>query len=186
MARDEKAGTTARKLAQQDGALIVINGGFFTPQHTSIGLVMKDGKRIRRLHNTSWWSVFAIRVDTPHIFSPRAFKRQHGIRMAMQVGPRLVIDGKIPKLKKGVATRSAVGITKDDQVVLAITAGPGISLDELARRMSANRFEGGLECPNAMALDGGSSSQLFAEVGSFRLDLPGLAKITNGLAVLRK
>lgn len=186
LAEKEKEGSTVKTLAQSAKATLAVNGGFFTPRHTSIGLIIKDGRRIRRLHRTSWWSIFAMKKDGAHILSRKQFRRTKGVQMALQVGPRLVINGNIPRLKDGVATRSALGITKTGRVVIAITSGYGLFLKELARRMAASRWEGGLECTNAMALDGGRSSQLYAHIGEFELDLPGAAKITNGIGVFPK
>lgn len=185
-AADEKLGDTAEELAKRDKALIVINGGFFTPEHTSIGLIVKNGRTINPIHNTSWWSLFAIIDGKPQILRPSQFRSPEGVQMALQVGPRLVIDGNIPKLKENVATRSAVGITRDGMITIAITSGHGISMGELARRMALSRWQGGLECIDAMALDGGSSSQMYARIGDFEFSQPGLAKITNGLAVFPK
>jgi flagellar hook protein FlgE len=37
-----------------------------------------------------------------------------------------------------------------------------------------------------MALDGGSSSQLYAKAGKFELDLQGIARVTNGIVVTGK
>lgn len=185
-AASESEGKSAEEFAKQNKALLAMNGGFFTPSHKSIGLIVKDGKELNPIHKTSWWSVFAIAGDRPAIYANKDFKNAKGVRMALQVGPRLVIDGTIPKLKEGASTRSAVGITADGKVIFMITAGPGISLNEVARRMSLSRYEGGLECPNAMALDGGGSSQLYAKIGKFELSLPGISKVPNGLAVFQK
>lgn len=183
---DEKNGATAEELAKRLNALVAINGGFFTPEHKSIGLIIKDGREINPIHKTSWWSIFAMSGNKASIYSPKEFASARDIRMALQVGPRLAVGGKIPKLKESLAERSAVGITTEGKVIIAITQGRGISMDELARIMSYPPPEGGLGCPNAMALDGGSSSQLYARFKKFELKLPGLARVTNGLAVLPK
>lgn len=183
MAKDEAAGATAIELAKRGKALLMINGGFFTPAHKSIGLIIKGGKELSPIHKTSWWSIFAIGENGPRILPLGEFKASSNWKMALQVGPRLVIDGEIPKLKEGSAARSAVGITNDGFVVIAITQDSGISMTELARRMGGSRFKGGLECPNAMALDGGGSSQLYARVGKFELSLTGFSRVTNGLGV---
>lgn len=185
-ANDEKMGATAEDLAKANKALIVINGGFFTPEHTSIGLIANDGKLENPLHKTSWWSVFAITDGKPAIMKPDEFKLADNVEMALQVGPRLVIAGKIPKIKENVAIRSAVGITPDGLVTIAITSGYGISMNELARRMRDSLFEGGLGCTDAMALDGGGSSQIYAKIGKFEYFQPGLARVTNGLAVFKR
>ncbi|MFA4873871.1 MAG: phosphodiester glycosidase family protein [bacterium] len=183
IAGDERLGATAQEFANRERALLAINGGFFTPEHRSIGLIARDGKEIRPLHKTSWWSVFNITDGTPAISAPKDFVLKPTTTVALQVGPRLVIDGSIPKLKESVSARSAIGITPDGKIVIAITQGMGISMNELARRMSAARYDGGLGCPNAMALDGGSSSQLYAKIGKFELSLDGLASVTNAIVV---
>lgn len=185
-AKDEKMGTTAEDLARANKALIVINGGFFTPERSSIGLIANDGKLQNPLHRTSWWSVFTIADGKPAIIKPDEFKIADNVETALQVGPRLVIAGKIPRLKENVAIRSAVGTTPDGMVTIAITSGHGISMNELARRMRDSLFEGGLGCTEAMALDGGSSSQIYAKIGKFEYSQPGLARITNGLAVFKR
>lgn len=185
-ARNEQSGASAAEMAKQSGAMLVINGGFFTPQHTSIGLIVKDGRELSPMHKTSWWSIFAMQGERPAIYSPKDYQRAKDVGAALQAGPRLVIDGRIPKLKESVAARSAVGITSDGKVVIALTQGPGISMTELARRMGTSQFRGGFDCKNAMALDGGSSSQIYARIKKFELNLPNLARVTNGLAVFAK
>lgn len=186
LAKDEREGATAKHLAKRAKAVLAINGSFFTPQHATIGLIIKDGKEISPIHNTSWWSIFAMSGDSPSIYTPSEFLRARSVRIALQAGPRLVVNGKILKLKESVASRSAVGILPDGKIVIAITQGPGISMTELARRMSLPSSRGGFGCPSAMALDGGSSSQIYAKFKDFELSLPNIAQVTNGLVVLEK
>ncbi len=186
MAANEKEGATIREMADRKGALVAINGGFFTPEHESIGLIISGKKQLRPPHNTSWWSIFYIADKKPAIATPKEFKDSGNISMALQVGPRLTIGGSIPKLKEGLSTRSAVGIDRQGMVVLLITSGHGISLKELAKRMGGRMFHGGFDCQDSMALDGGGSSQMYAKVGDFSLSLEGLSRVTNGIVVLPK
>jgi len=186
MASDEVQGATAQELAAREGTLLVINGGFFTPEHKSIGLIVNDGRQLSALHRTSWWSVFQIKDGRPSILRPSEYGGSAGVEVALQCGPRLTVDGEIPKLKESVSKRSAIGIDRTGKVVIAITEGYGLSMKELARRMKVSPFEGGLGCPNSMALDGGSSSQLYAKIGKFERSIGGLTKVTNGIAVFRK
>ncbi|HQH80085.1 MAG TPA: phosphodiester glycosidase family protein [bacterium] len=186
IADNEVEGATVFDLARKQKPLIIINGGFFTPEHKSIGLIARNGKAVSKLHKTSWWSIFSISNGVPSISRPSDFVMSEDISIALQVGPRLAIDGVIPKLKESLATRSALGISEDGMVIVAITSGYGISMTELARRMTLSSFQGGLGCKNAMALDGGSSSQIFAKIGDFEYSQSGLARITNALAVFKK
>ncbi|MFH1875047.1 MAG: phosphodiester glycosidase family protein [Pseudomonadota bacterium] len=180
---DQPQGETAKNMAKQEKANLVINGGFFTPEHKSIGLLVNDGKVLNPLHKTSWWSIFVLKNNQPSIVTPKEYQFSQQIQLAIQAGPRLVIDGFIPKLKEGLAARTAIGITGSGKVVLLVTDGTPISLTELAKRMKMSRYKGGLECANAMALDGGGSSQLYANIDKFEISLPGVTTVTNGIAV---
>ncbi|MBI4126886.1 MAG: phosphodiester glycosidase family protein [Deltaproteobacteria bacterium] len=179
----ETTGASIATLGARHHALVAINGGFFTPGYRSIGLLVQNGKTINRLHQTSWWSIFTLDGATPSIKRPQDFAVTSTMRMALQAGPRLVVDGRIPRLKGGRTARSAIGITQGGHVVLVATEGAGLTMRELAERMTWSRWQGGLECDHAMNLDGGGSTQLWAKVGKFNLTLPGFSTITNGIAV---
>lgn len=174
-------------IARRARVLIGINGGFFTPEHKSIGLLVKSGKKINPMHHTSWWSVFGIRGTTPIILPQWQVKSTRGFKMALQAGPRLVVNGRTPKLKNSkLAARSAVGITRGGQVIIVTTEGAGISMQEMARLMKKNQLQNGLSCPNAMALDGGRSSQIYARTGKLNLSIEGFSRVPNGIGVFRR
>jgi len=186
-APDKKTGEKIDVIADREGAVVAVNGGFFTPEHKSIGLLVKSGTKINPLHNTSWWSVFAIHRNRPLILRPWQAKGTNDLQMAVQAGPRLVIDGSIPKFKSDqAASRTALGITKKGEVIIVASSGSGITMQALADRMRESARKGGLECPNAMALDGGSSTQLYANAGDIRLNLSGISRVPNGVGVFRK
>ncbi len=183
----ETIGEWIDQMAKREGALIAVNGGFFTPEHNSIGLLVKSGKKLSPLHGTSWWSVFVIQDGVPAILPPWKAKNATGFSMAVQAGPRLVVDGRVPELKQSKsAARTALGITKDDKIIMVATEGAGITMATLAERLSATRFNGGLECPNAMGLDGGSSTQLYAKMGKLDLSIRGFSTVTNGVGIFKK
>lgn len=185
--KNKKYGEPVSDMAKHARALIGINGGFFTPEHKSIGLLVKSGKKINPMHYTSWWSVFGIRGNTPIILPQWQVKSTRGFKMALQAGPRLVVNGRIPKLKnRKNAARSAVGITQTGKVIIVVTEGAGISLTDMAQLMHRSRFINGLGCPNAMALDGGRSSQLYSRVGQFNLSVDGFSRVPNGIGVFWK
>lgn len=185
--KNKKYGEPISDIAKHNRALIGINGGFFTPEHNSIGLLVKSGNKINPMHYTSWWSVFGIRGNTPVILPQWQMKSTRGFKMALQAGPRLVVNGRISKLKNSKRTaRSAVGITKGGQVIFVATEGAGISMHDLAQIMRRSRLINGLGCPNAMALDGGRSSQLYAHIGNFGLSVDGFSRVPNGIGVFNK
>jgi uncharacterized protein YigE (DUF2233 family) len=72
----------------------------------------------------------------------------------------LVIDGRLhPRFDRDSASlkaRNGVGVRADGKVMFAISQGE-VSFDTFARL-----FRDGLNCPNALFLDGGSASSLYA------------------------
>jgi len=175
-----------KDLVQTQKALLGINGGFFSPNLIPLGLRIQDGKQVSKLKTTSWWGVFYIKNNRPYIVSQRSFKKSRRISFAVQSGPRLVINGRIPSLKPGWSFRSALGITKGGDVIIAITDHLPITTKMFAEILKRSQKQGGLNCINALNLDGGSSSQLYADIGGFHLDIPSLAPVSDAILVFKK
>lgn len=179
-------GSSVEAMAKKGRAAIAINGGFFTPEYESLGLLISDKERINPLRKTGWWSVFFISGDSPGIVHTNSFQADPSISMAIQSGPRLVVDGSIPRLKPSLAERSAICITEGKDVVLIATEGLLIQPHDLAGHLRRGESEGGLGCRSALNLDGGSSTQIYARVGSFKLDVPGAKYVANAVVVYPK
>lgn len=167
-------------------AVIGVNGGFFTPDFKPIGLRINDGKMQNPLHTTKWWGVFYIENSAAHIVALNNFKMNKDIHFAVQAGPRLIINNIIPPLKPKFDNRTALGITKDNKVILVATEDLPITTTELARIMKAPAVENGLECIDALNLDGGSSTQLYAKLPNFELNIPNFATVADVVLVIPK
>jgi uncharacterized protein YigE (DUF2233 family) len=103
----------------------------------------------------------------------------------VQSGPRLLVDGQIPKqLRPGVANRSALGIRRNGQVVILATQNISLSTLELAQIMQRSEPENGLACWQALNLDGGSSTQLYAKVNDFMLSIPSFMPVADVVVVM--
>lgn len=173
-------------LVELNNAVIGINGGFFSPDMQPLGLRIDAGKIKNPLKGTSWWGVFYTQNSQPFITSPKSFRNNKNINFAIQSGPRLIVDGKITSLKPGVANRTALGITADGKVILLATSHLPLALDELAQIMASPTDKGGLNCVDALNLDGGSSTQLYAKVNNFKLNVPSLALVSDAVLVVPK
>lgn len=167
-------------------ALIAINGGFFTPGREMLGLRIMNGKVLSPIKPISWWSVFYIKNNQAYIVPSSAFQNTHDISFAVQSGPRLVINGNVPSLKPGIDERSALCITHDGKVVIAATENTPLATKELAKVLKQSNKNGGLACQNAINLDGGSSTQLYAKIQDFDLDIPNFNTVTDAVLVLPK
>ena len=127
------------------------------------------------------WGVFLLRGKEAKIIPPKLWPLKDGeaVSMALQVGPRLVIDGKVQKFKEGLpARRSALGITSSGWIEIALSETP-LLLKEWAALLKN-------DCPQAINLDGGGSSQLSIEQSNLSLNVEGLTNIPNVVGVFRK
>lgn len=169
----------AHEFADYSHALIALNGGFFDQRYHPLGLRINKQFQHNPLKNISWWGVFYIKNNTPHVASVREFPHDTDLDFALQSGPRLLIDGKIPALKPGYAERSALGITPKNKVIILVTENSPVTTTWLAEHLKSAP----LNCVNALNLDGGSSSQLYAKIGRFKINAPSFASVSDAIVV---
>lgn len=182
-ARPFGAGRLAVKdLAQKAQALAAVNGGFFQPDYRPLGLMIVDGKEVNPLRSADW-GIFLIQDNLPRIIHTREYVSNGKISQALQVGPRLVVNGRELRMKKQMAKRSAVGVTTRDKVILLNTNDTDVYAQDLARIFYLPESEGGLECRDALTLDGGPSAQMYVEYKSLKLDIPGRWGVPNAIGV---
>ncbi len=177
--------STIKKIAEEEKALIAANANYFDVEGEPLGLVLRDGLTLNPVKNISWWGIFYMDRGVPKIAHVSNFKKHAGITDAVQAGPRLVIDGVIPNLKAGSSQRTALGISRDGDMVLTVVLKP-IELKEMAELMSKPEPQGGLGCANALNLDGGSSSQMISRHEKLPLLLPGYVSIPVAVGVFRR
>lgn len=167
------------QFSQRSKALLAINGGFFDHEFRPLGLRINNNKLENPLKRISWWGIFYIKNNKPYISNVRRFNYDNEIAFAVQSGPRLLVKGRIPSLKPGIADRSALGITADGKVIILVSTSSAMTTRELAKMLKAPP----LSCIDAINLDGGSSSQLFAHINSFRLNVHGFSNISDSIIV---
>lgn len=152
---------TSAQVGAREQALAVINGGYFDRQNHPLGLVIADGTKVNPLHKADW-GVFYVRDGEPHLVHTRDFRGERGVTQALQCGPRLVTGGHPTKLKPSLSEpRSAVGLDEQGRIVFAAVS-PGLPLSAFAALLAAPTSEGGLALTEALNLDGGPSTQLWA------------------------
>ncbi len=174
----KKPPTTVDKSAQANKADIIINGAFFSPEHKPLGLRVRHGQVLSALKPISWWAVFYIKNNHAYITPNKHYHHSKNISFAIQAGPRLLVNGQIPKLKPGLAERTALGITKEGKLILLVTERTAISTSQLAQIMRQH-----LHCQYAINLDGGSSTQLYAKFKQFARNVHGFSEIPDPLCV---
>lgn len=173
---------SADQFAQYSQGLISVNGGFFDHEFKPLGLRVNNKKLESPLKPISWWGIFYVKNNKPYISNVKHFYYSNQIDFAIQSGPRLLIKGKIPPLKQGIADRSALGITADGKVIILVSTNAAMTTDELAHLLKAPP----LRCTDAINLDGGSSSQLYAHINNFQLNIHGFSNVSDAVVVKPK
>ncbi len=185
-AKEVKASAlSAKEAAKKTDALVLINANFFDTAGKPLGLIIREGEPTNPPHPVSWYAALLIKGDRARIAKVSSKKPAGGVDQAIQAGPRLVVGGSPPKLKAERSQKSAVGIDGSGRLFRIVSEG-GVEINELAQYLARPEKQGGLGLSQALNLDGGSSTQFFAKIGDFQLDLPGFSKVPVFLGVFRK
>lgn len=165
-------GQTVKTMAQNNKALITMNGGgFYDPTWSGNGAiphgtVIKDGRIIYDYQDAQVGGGFIGFDKDNKLILGRMTKEQaiaKGLRDAIEFGPFLVVNGKASFVKGdggwGIAPRSAIGQRADGIVLFVVidgrsTASLGIDMVGLTELMQ------NYGAVNAANLDGGTSSAL--------------------------
>lgn len=174
-------GADVASLARGTGALLAVNGGFFLPGFKPLGLLVSQGRQLNPLRRADW-GVFYVANREAGLVHRRDWKTPRGLEFAIEAGPRLVVGGRVLKLKEQVARRTALGITGDGRVVVVVTESPVLTAT-LAELLALPESKGGLGCREALNLDGGSSTQLYFADGERRVSISGRGHVANAVAV---
>lgn len=159
-----------RALAPRSGRLLfATNAGMFDPAHKPVGLYIENGRELVRANTRSGTGnfhlkpngVFYVAGDTAGVLETSAYLRQRPkADFATQSGPMLVIDGRLhPKFDRAsisLKARTGVGVRSPGSILFAISEG------EVSFNAFGKLFRDRLKCTNALFLDGGSASSLYA------------------------
>ena len=140
--------------------LFATNAGMFDSNLKPVGLCVEHQVWQGQFSHEAD-GIFFVSGDRADVAETQAFLKQRlQADLATQSGPMLAIDGRLhPRFERrstSLKTRNGVGVRADGKVIFVISE-KAVSFDAFARL-----FRDGLKCPNALFLDGGSASSLFA------------------------
>ena len=146
-----------------------INAGMFDSALKPVGLYVEQGRELVHASTSSGYGnfhmrpngVFYVSADGAGVVETQAFLKQRPrADLATQSGPMLVINGRLhPRFDRRSASlkaRDGVGVRADGKVLFAVSEG------EVSFYAFARLFRDGLNCPNALFLDGGSAPSLYS------------------------
>ncbi len=170
------------------GAAAMIDGGYFDARGRPLGLLIADGVTAGgQLATAEGRAVFGVRDGVPFV-SDAAGLELDGVTEALQTTPALVRGGvEVEGFDEPwrVDRRAGVCVDGEGRVVFAVTDTVlnGLSFSELAHLMARSVDRGGLGCEHAMALDGGTSAQLWT-AGHEQASVEGFADVPVFLAAI--
>ncbi len=168
---------TAVKLREEGQALLAVNGGFFDERGRPLGLRIAGGRTVLGLRPRVDWGVLLLRDGRASIVHSRDYLPDPTIRAAIQVGPRILVDGRPTRLKPQFSRRTAVALDREGRSLTVAVTRRSIGADELAALLAELGFT------SALLLDGGPSAQLSCAIGAISVEILGGYPVPDGLLI---
>jgi len=172
--------------AERLQALLVINGGYFTPEGETVGLLISDG----RAWGTSYGDfagVFAVTPDgavSVRWLGDQAYDPNEPLQEALQSFPVLVKPGGVMGFPADAddgrpARRTVVAQDRQGRILFVVAPRGNLSLHRLARFLAASD----LDIQVALNLDGGTSTGLWLETGDAPVEIDSRIPVPSVISV---
>jgi uncharacterized protein YigE (DUF2233 family) len=174
--------SNVREAVSRSEALAGVNGGYFQPDLTPVGLLISQGKLVHPLARAKLISgVFFVRKQKPALVRARHFSDTAGVTDAIQCGPFLVERGGIASgLNNGrSAPRTFVFVTRAGNWGIGICRT--VTLAELSEILTITDLLPTGPIVTALNLDGGSSTGFYLARGDQSISSPEWTTVGNYL-----
>ncbi len=165
---------------QARGCIAGVNGGYFHPDWTPLGLVIADGRTLHRLERSALLT--GLLVAAPGKFDVvrvKAYKA--GWTQALQAGPFLVEFGRPVEGLEATREADRTAIATDGLGHGALVSSTPLTLAAFGELLAQPGAVPGLRVVRALNLDGGSSSAFWAKGSD--LARPSLGAVRNFVAI---
>ncbi|WP_395742679.1 phosphodiester glycosidase family protein [Prosthecobacter sp.] len=184
--KDWSGGSRISECMQGAAAVAGVNGGFFTPEFTPMGLMIAQGQRTGTWQTGPLLTGAVVVTSHPQILWNAEVNPQQA-RELIQAGPRLVDGGQaVPGLdRRKRSTRTFIANDGGHQWLFGLAHD--ITLSELSELLTTPGIMPAFTVNRALNLDGGHSSALYyrTNAGSER-SFPGWSTVRNYLAIVPK
>lgn len=179
------AAQTVSAWARQTQATVVINGGYFTKELLTTGLLVSQGQR----HGASYGDfagMFAVADGAASVrwLRARPYDPNEALQEAIQSFPVLVKPGGVMGFPANaddgrIARRSVIAQDRQRRILLISAPRGYLSLHALATWLAASD----LELDVALNLDGGTSTGLWAAAGPLSAQIDSLTLVPSVITV---
>ncbi|MFQ6102046.1 MAG: phosphodiester glycosidase family protein [Anaerolineae bacterium] len=164
---------------------LVVNAGFFTPEHRTIGLLIREG----RVYGSSFDpdekfpGLFAVTTDGRveiRSLQEQSYEPGEPLWQAVESFPLLVRPGPTLGFSPDAfgdypARRTVVAQDRDGRILFVVASQGHFSLHELATFL----IESDLDLEVALNLDGGRSTGLWLQAGDTRVEIDSLVPVPS-------
>jgi hypothetical protein len=167
------------------GAIAGVNGGFFTPQFTPMGLMIADGNPTGTWQSNKLLTGAVVVRHSPQLLWNSEALKSRSARHLIQTGPRLVDSGKpVASLERRKhVPRTFVATDGSHRWIFGLARHT--SLGELAEILATPDLLPGFQVHRALNLDGGRSSAIYYRTADGReQSAPGWSTVRNYLAIV--
>jgi uncharacterized protein YigE (DUF2233 family) len=170
---------------EEHGCLAGVNGGYFHPGFTPLGLVIANGRKIHPLENAKLLSgLVVVNRGRVALLRKGEFKPGPTITEALQCGPFLIDHGRPVSGLNATKAADRTVVLSDGKGGCALLMAESVSLAEMARILATPGLVPELKIVRALNLDGGSSSGMW--VGQPPVYSRELKRVRNFLGVVAR
>jgi hypothetical protein len=167
------------------GAIAGVNGGFFTPQFTPMGLMIADGNPTGTWQSNKLLTGAVVVRHSPQLLWNSEALKSLSARHLIQTGPRLVDSGKpVASLERRKhVPRTFIATDGSHRWIFGLARHT--SLGELAEILATPDLLPGFQVHRALNLDGGRSSAIYYRTADGReQSAPGWSTVRNYLGIV--
>lgn len=179
-------GGVLTSLMRQAGAIAGVNGGFFHPDFSTLGLMITAHGQTGQFTRSSLVSGALVVIgQEPYLVWNSEFLGAQGVTQMVQAGPRLVDAGQpLPTLNRTKhATRTFIATNGQRQ--WAVGTVRSTTLAGLGELLASDGLLPGMQVQRALNLDGGRSTALYArQADGQEISRPGWSTVRNYVAVV--
>ncbi len=151
--------------ARKRGALAAVNGGYFRPDRTPLGLRVRQGRELHPIERARLLSgVISVTADRISLLRVGEFKQTAALREAIQTGPFLVDGEKAVAGLNATKADPRTAVLTDGGVRIGLVSTSSLTLAQLGAILATPGVIPGAKVTRALNLDGGSSTGMW--VGS--------------------
>jgi len=165
-----------------------INGGFFTPEFTPLGLMISSGRSTGVYQPSALLTGLVLTSENqPYLIWNNEFQGNAGVSDLVQSGPRLIDSGRSVNGLTAQPRRARSFIASDGGSHWVFGTTSACNLATLADLLADKTLFPGVRLLRALNLDGGNSTALWMQTADGReISSPGWSTVRNYLAIIPK